>query len=134
MNGSCHCGQVTLTVPARPDYLNECNCSVCTKLGAMWGYYTADQVTVAGAPRAYVRADVAEPSLAFHSCTECGSTTHYTMIEAGPTSRVGVNMRTFDPAWLIGVEQRFGDRRNAPSGERRYYRDPRPFDGMGARA
>jgi hypothetical protein len=133
MNGSCHCGRVTVSVPDRPEFLNECNCSVCSKLGAMWGYYTADQVDVSGTPGGYVRGDVPEPSLRFHSCTHCGATTHYAMIEAGPTSKVGINMRLFDPAELIGVEHRFGDRRNYPSGERHYYRAPVPFDGIGAR-
>jgi hypothetical protein len=133
-DGGCHCGRVTIAVSRRPEYLNACNCSVCTKLGAMWGYYTADEVTVAGAARDYVRGDVAEPKLVFHSCPNCGSTTHYTMIESGPATKVGVNMRTFDPAWLIGVELRFGDRRNYPSGERQYYRAPCAFDGIGAKA
>lgn len=133
MNGSCHCKRVTIAVPDRPAYLNACNCSVCDKLGAMWGYYTADQVTVGGTPSDYVRADVETPALVFHSCGHCGSTTHYTMVESGPASKVGVNMRMFDPAELIGVEQRFGDRRNYPSGDRHYYRPSVPFDGIGAK-
>ena len=38
MTGTCLCGAVTVTVDDRPDYIHDCNCSLCRKAGAAWGY------------------------------------------------------------------------------------------------
>lgn len=35
-HGSCHCGRVQFEVDARPTRLSRCNCSVCTKKGALF--------------------------------------------------------------------------------------------------
>ncbi|WP_420140421.1 GFA family protein [Sphingomonas sp.] len=131
MNGACHCGRVTVRVPGAPAYLNQCNCSVCSKLGALWGYYSRTEVTVDGAPADYVRADIDHPELEFHFCATCGSTTHYSMLDRA-SDRVAVNMRLIDPDELAGVEVRYGDRRNNPSGARTYYREPTIFGATGA--
>ncbi|MDB5688702.1 MAG: glutathione-dependent formaldehyde-activating protein [Sphingomonas bacterium] len=135
MNGSCLCGRITIRVPGRPDYLNACNCTFCTKLGAVWGYFPLSRVEFAGEPRAYVRADIADPALSGNFCPDCGATTHWAPHGPGRPDRAGINMRLFDPAELIGIELRFGDRRNHAGVEpRHHYREPTIFDGAGATA
>ena len=131
MNGSCHCGRVTIRVPAPPDYLNACNCTLCVKNGALWAYYPRGRVEIDGEARAYVRADEAEPYLSTNFCADCGSTTHWAPLAADAPDRMGVNMALFEPAELRGIEVRYGDRRNDYEGERRYYRAPTVFDGVG---
>jgi len=132
MNGSCHCGRVTIALPARPEYLNRCNCTVCTKLGTLWGYYTATEVGIAGETRAYRRADVETPLLDFNFCAVCGVTTHWSPTEHFDSPRLAVNMRLFEPAELAGVEVRYGDKRNTGIGEpRRYWRAPTVFGEAG---
>lgn len=42
----CHCGRISLDLPAPPQKINECRCSVCYRYGALWGYYHADQVNI----------------------------------------------------------------------------------------
>jgi hypothetical protein len=39
MTLSCLCGQVHVTVQTRPEYVNERNCTLCSKTGARWGYF-----------------------------------------------------------------------------------------------
>ena len=34
--GSCHCGRVSFELEARLDYVMECNCSLCRRVGALW--------------------------------------------------------------------------------------------------
>jgi hypothetical protein len=34
--GSCHCGRVSFELDAKLDYVMECNCSLCGKVGALW--------------------------------------------------------------------------------------------------
>jgi len=76
---SCHCGQVTLTIEQRPDYINECNCTLCNKMGARWGYFQPSLVGVHGTTKTYRRTDKEDPVAQVHFCTECGTTTHFTL-------------------------------------------------------
>ena len=38
LNGSCHCGAVAYTVEADPATAMTCNCSICSRLGAVWTF------------------------------------------------------------------------------------------------
>jgi hypothetical protein len=81
-SGACHCGAVRITIPRKPDYVNNCNCTLCTKHAGLWGYYDPAEVSVSGDTRTYIRADMAEPAIGTHFCGECGCTTHSTMVDA----------------------------------------------------
>ena len=103
--GHCHCGEVTIVIPAAPDYLNDCNCTLCTTRGARWGYFRPDEVAIAGDTTAYVRSDTPTPALATHFCPGCGSTTHWSALSPS-YDRMGVNMRLFPAEAASGVEIR----------------------------
>ena len=134
MKGACHCGQVTLRVPGRPDYLNSCNCSQCWQRGALWGYFPFSQVEIAGPTIAYARADI-EVHLTNDFCPHCGVTTNWAPARPGMADRMGVNMRLFDPERLIGIEVRYINGRGDTDDERRqHYREPTVFDGAGTSA
>ncbi len=104
--GHCHCRAVTLTVPCQPDYLNDCNCTLCTTRDGQWGYFRPSEVTVTGTTTAYVRRDMPEPALATHFCPICATTTHWVSIMVEPYDRMGVNLRLFPPEARAGVELR----------------------------
>ncbi len=107
LRGSCHCGAVRITIPRKPDYINDCNCSLCVKKGANWCYFTPAEVLVEGGPlHAYVRADCAEPCLTTHSCATCGCTTHWSPLEPQTLDRMGVNAGLFEPGDMDGIEVR----------------------------
>ena len=36
LHGSCHCGAVAYEVEADPESAISCNCSICSRLGALW--------------------------------------------------------------------------------------------------
>jgi hypothetical protein len=116
-NGACHCGAVRITVPRKPDYMNNCNCTLCTKHAGLWGYYDPFEVSISGDTRTYIRADMAEPAIGTHFCGTCGCTTHWRMLEAFAANhpemppRMGVNMRLFEGEAVEGVEVRFPDGR-----------------------
>jgi hypothetical protein len=135
VKGDCLCGRVAVTVPGRPELLNECNCAFCLKLGALWGYYSAADVTVAGETRAYVREDLADPQLRGHHCPTCGSTVSWTARDGSAADTLAINMRLFDPGDLRGVKLVFGDARNRAEGDRSRpeYKPATTFDGLGAR-
>ncbi len=113
VSGSCHCGAVQLTAP-RPDYVNDCNCTMCTKLGGLWFYCAEEEAVVTGETIAYVRADMPAPVLATHHCPVCGATTHWAFIGDGPHPRMGLNARLFDDDVREGAEIRQVDGRSWP--------------------
>jgi hypothetical protein len=113
----CHCGSVKITLEKRPEFINDCNCSLCSKSGSIWGYFSWSNVEISGSTHTYTRSDRSLPAVQVHFCSLCGSTTHWSLTEAyieklGHVDRMGVNMRLFDGDQLSGVEVRFPDGRN----------------------
>jgi hypothetical protein len=124
MTGACLCGAVRVTIDTTPDFVNDCNCTLCRKVGAAWSYFGSASVAVHGETAGFVRADKPNAGVAVQSCATCGATTHFVLTEdfrrQHPTADVvGVNMRLFDPDALAGVEVRFPDGK-AWSGEGPY--------------
>ncbi len=99
LEGRCDCGAVTLTLPAPPDRINACPCDYCRRIGARWGYYPPEAVTVMGETDPYLRASKA---LEFRRCRICGVTTHWQW-PGGCGPNTGINMNNFDPARLADV-------------------------------
>ena len=93
----------------RPEYVNQCDCSVCLRIGAAWGYFGNGEVTIEGETGRFQPSDIAEPGLSFHFCPSCGSTTNWAALAHAPRERMGVNMRLFKPGDLDGLEARFSD-------------------------
>ena len=93
MTFSCLCGHVSLTIEQRPDFINECNCALCGKSGARWGYFHPTQVTVAGSTSGFSRGDKPDPSAEIHFCPTCGSTTHFTLTESA-VAKASQDLRT----------------------------------------
>ena len=48
LEGACHCGAVRFTIPAAPESVTDCNCSICRRLGTLWAYYSPTQVMLNG--------------------------------------------------------------------------------------
>ena len=46
MHSSCDCKAITLTTPKPDGRINECQCGVCFRYGAIWAYYPLDQITI----------------------------------------------------------------------------------------
>jgi hypothetical protein len=112
VKGYCHCGAVTLKLVGKPDYLNDCNCSLCAKHGVLWGYFEPEDVMIVGNTAAYTRSDREQPTVRVHFCSICGCTTHWTPTPHIPQDMMGANMRLFDPAELAGIELRFPNGRD----------------------
>jgi len=110
VKGTCLCGRVTVTVPGRPEYMNSCDCKACFKLGNLTGYFPPDQVKIEGETQRFVRSDI-EPWIAFVFCPNCSAQIGW--ISLKPLDRMGVSMRLFDAAELVGVPIRFPNGRDA---------------------
>ena len=111
MKGSCPCGAVSVTLGHPPESLNSCDCSLCFRLGALWGYFEPADVTIEGKTETFVRSDI-EAWLEIHFCPSCGATINWSSITEPRLPRMGVNMRLFGPDALLGIPVRFSDGRN----------------------
>ena len=130
MTLSCLCGQIHITVERSPEYINECNCALCRKSGARWGYFAPSQVRVGGPTRGYCRTDKPDPNAEVHFCAACGSTTHFVLTRAAVAkfgdTLMGVNMSLADERDLSGVEVRYPDGEAwSGVGDFAYVREPR---------
>lgn len=116
MELSCHCGHVVVQTAKRPEFINECNCSLCRKSGAIWAYFTPDEVRTSGETGRYSRSDKAQATVAVHFCMTCGSTTHFELtdeiISRDGNALIGVNMYLANPEELSGIELRYPDGRS----------------------
>lgn len=127
---TCLCGGVRVELAKRPDYINECNCTLCSKSGARWGYFHPSEVTITGAAKGYSRDDKDDPNAEIHFCETCGSTTHFNLTPSAVAkfgnTMMGVNMLLADEGDLAGVELRFPDGRAWDgAGEFLYVREAR---------
>jgi hypothetical protein len=113
--GTCHCGRVQITIPALPDHVTHCNCSLCSKTGFQGIYYPSEAVTITGELDDYVRADSNPACIAQHRCRHCGIATHWTPLTEPPHERIGINARLFEPGSLDGIEVREVDGRSWPA-------------------
>jgi len=113
---TCHCGRVSVTVPTRPQKVNECRCSICYRYGVLWAYYLRREVVISpatadGESVGYVRSDeFGDGDLGFFRCRRCGCVTHWegvvdTPKRKGPEARMGVNWRMAGVGGLEGVER-----------------------------
>jgi hypothetical protein len=113
LNFSCPCGQVRIKIAKRPDFINECNCTLCSKAGASWAYFHPSDVGIEGATKGYRREDKEDPAVEIHSCANCGSTTHFVLTASAVSKfgniQMGVNVRLADEKDLAGIELRYPD-------------------------
>jgi hypothetical protein len=120
MKLNCHCGDVRLQIENLPAFIHDCNCTLCQKTGALWGYFHPSEVTTEGPTAGYSRDDKGEPGAETHFCVRCGATTHFELTKATidkfGNTMLGVNMRLADMRDLVGIELRYPDGR-AWSGE-----------------
>ena len=43
---TCHCGDTRIELPQSPGRAGECNCSFCSRTGAVWGYYKPGELNI----------------------------------------------------------------------------------------
>lgn len=72
----------------------ECNCSLCSRYGVIWGYFTKAQVVINAAEHDLHSYCHGDKSIDFYRCGHCGCVTHYTSTDTS-RDRVAVNYRMF---------------------------------------
>ncbi|KAF7302813.1 hypothetical protein MKEN_01243300 [Mycena kentingensis (nom. inval.)] len=104
-SGSCHCGAITYAFRApKISSATECNCSICTRLGALWTYIPTASLAVKLTEETAVTEYMFGTKQAAHTfCSTCGVDV-YTRF-AGPESSVlSPVMRALNVRTLNGVD------------------------------
>ncbi len=111
IEASCHCGAVRYHVEQAPEWVLDCNCSICRRRGSLWAYYPQRDVKFATKPGTltYVWGD---RTSAAHHCRTCFCLTHTTIIGTDDAEQIGVNARLMhglDPAKVRVVQKNNGN-------------------------
>ena len=91
--GACHCGAIQFALFVEPQWLVSCNCSICSRLGALWAHIEDHEVVLQYAANSTIIYSWGEETLEFHTCRVCGCTTHWENTHAHSSSRMAVNFR-----------------------------------------
>ncbi|MCW8891515.1 MAG: aldehyde-activating protein [Sedimenticola sp.] len=108
IEASCHCGNISLKASKLLDTVTSCNCSNCYRIGALWAYYTADQVVITERVKSNIYL-WGNKLRSYHNCTNCGCTTHYTQLRDDGTNRVAINTRMENPELFKAIPIRYFD-------------------------
>lgn len=103
IEGSCHCGAVHFTLAAAPETVTRCTCSICTKMGMLWTYYSPEDFAVTQGEAALSSYSWGRERMDFRFCGTCSCMVHWRIkpelvaevFGDGP-GRVGINARLLD--------------------------------------
>ncbi len=92
-SGSCHCGAVAFTAEVDPSTATKCNCSICTKLGAVWAFAPKAKFALKSGEFEQGDYQFNKMKLHHHFCSACGieSYAEGTGPDGSPT--VAINLR-----------------------------------------
>lgn len=108
INAECHCGNIKLTANRLPASVTSCNCSICHRYGALWAYYTPDDIHINEVTPSSVYS-WGEKDIEFHHCTICGCVTHYVGVKEYSGTRVAINARMIKQEEISSVPVRYFD-------------------------
>jgi len=93
INGKCHCGKVSYQYNDTPEFTVRCNCSICRRLGTLWIYTDASNITLTGADNtttlSYSHGD---KELDFRTCKTCGTSVLWQSTATPGEGRTALNL------------------------------------------
>lgn len=107
--GKCHCGNVVLAIPYLTKKATRCNCSICNRYSAVWGYFEEGEVKVSVGEHGVSAYSQGDKTISFVACKKCLCITHYTSLNSMPDATLAVNYRMFDVELMSDMEFRYFD-------------------------
>lgn len=93
LNGGCHCGAVAYTVELDPGGAIACNCSICSKLGAVWAFAPKAKFTLKKGEGKVGDYQFNKHVLHHRFCTACGIESYAEGKGKDGSEQVGINLR-----------------------------------------
>jgi hypothetical protein len=109
ITGSCHCGDTQFEVSEAPTNVTRCTCSLCSKRGALWAYYTPVQFRLTTPMEKVATYRWGSRTVKHNFCANCGCGTYSESPDWSTgkpdfeNPRVGVNSRLLNDFDLDAV-------------------------------
>ena len=94
--GGCHCGRIRYRIEADLAQAAECNCSICSKRGALWTFVKAPQFTLLKGDDAMTDYQFARKKIHHLFCDNCGVGSYSRGIAPNGEDTFAVNVRCLD--------------------------------------
>lgn len=72
MKGSCHCGKIHFETDGTPEEVMECNCSICSRKGALMWFIPRDHLSLLSDPEAMSTYTFNKHVIKHYFCPDCG--------------------------------------------------------------
>ena len=95
-SGSCHCGTVAFSVDVDPEQAIKCNCSICTKLGAVWAFAPKTKFSLKSAESQPGDYQFGRKHLHHRFCPRCGIESYAEGTAPDGSPSVGINLRCLE--------------------------------------
>jgi hypothetical protein len=105
--GSCHCGRVTFELQAKLEALVECNCSLCSRRGALWHGASESSLRILSGEEELTLYQFNTMTAKHYFCRVCGIHP-FTRPRLDPT-RWAVNVRCLDGVDVSSLPVRLFD-------------------------
>ncbi|KAJ7362805.1 Mss4-like protein [Mycena albidolilacea] len=104
-NGNCHCGAVgfALVAPEIITTASDCNCSICTRAGALWTYPQVTAMTFRGLD-SLVEYTFASKSIYHGFCKNCGVAIRARFDQGEACTDMAVNVRNMNGLDLSALQ------------------------------
>ena len=108
--GGCHCGEVRYETTTDLASVMSCNCSICTKLGALWTFVKPEQFALRSGEDCLTEYQFHTKTIHHLFCRICGIESFVRGKMPDGSDVVGINVRCLDGVDLAALA-------------------PKPFDG-----
>jgi hypothetical protein len=95
-DGGCHCGRVRYRATTALDRVVDCNCSFCTKRGALWNYVAPDGFQLLQGEDALTDYQFNKKAIHHVFCRHCGVGSYSYGPAPDGTNVVAINVRCLD--------------------------------------
>jgi hypothetical protein len=95
-SGGCHCGLVRFDVTADLSRVLACNCSICTKRGALWTFVPPEQFALRAGADELVDYQFNKKVIHHLFCRQCGVGSFYRGEKPGGGEMIAINVRCLD--------------------------------------
>ena len=95
-SGGCHCGLVRFDVTADLSHVLACNCSICTKRGALWTFVPPEQFALRAGADELVDYQFNKKAIHHLFCRQCGVGSFSRGEKPGGGEMIAVNVRCLD--------------------------------------
>ena len=108
-SGSCHCGAVAFAVEFDPEQALKCNCTICTRLGAVWAFAPRSRFTLKSGDAALGDYQFGAKRLHHRFCRTCGIESFAEGAMPDGTPSVGINLRCVEGIDVDKLNRSVGD-------------------------